>query len=64
MILHPGGDPVRSVDRITVGAGKRGPVTEALQSAFFGLFTGKTPDKWGWLEPCTESAQGKSAVGG
>lgn len=44
--------PVRSVDRITIGAGKRGPVTEALQAAFFGLFTGKTPDKWGWLEPC------------
>jgi len=47
--------PVRSVDRIEVGAGKRGPVTEALQSAFFGLFTGKTPDKWGWLEPCNDS---------
>lgn len=44
--------PVRSVDRITVGAGKRGPVTEVLQSAFFGLFNGKTTDKWGWLEPC------------
>lgn len=44
--------PVRSVDRITIGSGRRGPVTEALQSAFFGLFSGKTPDKWGWLEPC------------
>jgi len=44
--------PVRSVDWITVGSGKRGPVTEAIQSAFFGLFTGKTEDKWGWLEPC------------
>jgi branched-chain amino acid aminotransferase len=44
--------PVRSVDKITVGAGKRGPITEAIQAAFFGLFTGKTEDKWGWLEPC------------
>ena len=44
--------PVRSVDRIAVGSGKRGPVTEVLQSAFFGLFTGKTPDKHGWLERC------------
>lgn len=44
--------PVRSIDRITIGTGKRGPVTEALQAAFFGLFTGKTADKWGWLEPC------------
>jgi branched-chain amino acid aminotransferase len=42
--------PVRSVDRITVGAGRRGPVTESLQQAFFGLFSGKTPDKWGWLD--------------
>jgi branched-chain amino acid aminotransferase len=44
--------PVRSVDRITIGAGKRGPITEVIQSAFFGLFTGKTPDKHGWLELC------------
>jgi branched-chain amino acid aminotransferase len=44
--------PVRSVDRITIGAGKRGPITEVLQSAFFGLFNGKTPDKHGWLESC------------
>jgi len=42
--------PVRSVDRIKIGTGKRGPVTEALQRAFFGLFEGRTPDKWGWLE--------------
>jgi branched-chain amino acid aminotransferase len=42
--------PIRSVDRLTVGAGKRGPVTEALQNAFFGLFNGKTADKWGWLD--------------
>jgi branched-chain amino acid aminotransferase len=42
--------PIRSVDRLTVGAGKRGPITETLQNAFFGLFTGKTADKWGWLD--------------
>ena len=47
--------PVRSVDRIAIGAGKRGPITEALQAAFFGLFNGKTADKWGWLEPCDVS---------
>jgi branched-chain amino acid aminotransferase len=56
--------PVRSVDRITIGAGKRGPITEALQAAFFGLFTGKTPDKWGWLERCdTQSQPGAAAAG-
>lgn len=43
--------PVRSVDRISVGAGKRGPVTQRLQESFFGLFNGKTSDQWGWLEP-------------
>ncbi|MBP8173693.1 MAG: aminotransferase class IV, partial [Aeromonadaceae bacterium] len=43
--------PVRSVDKIQVGAGCRGPVTEKLQKAFFGLFNGETEDKWGWLTP-------------
>ena len=43
--------PVRSVDRITVGSGRRGPVAESLQNKFFGLFDGSTPDEWGWLEP-------------
>jgi branched-chain amino acid aminotransferase len=42
--------PIRSVDRLSVGSGKRGPLTETLQQAFFGLFTGKTADKWGWLD--------------
>lgn len=42
--------PVRSVDRIEVGCGSRGPITEAIQSAFFGLFDGSTPDQWGWLD--------------
>lgn len=43
--------PVRSVDRIEVGSGQRGPVTRRLQDAFFGLFNGRTADKWGWLDP-------------
>lgn len=42
--------PIRSVDRIPVGNGKRGPVTEQLQQAFFGLFNGGTEDRWGWLD--------------
>jgi len=41
--------PIRSVDQIKVGSGSRGPITEKLQSAFFGLFDGSTPDKHGWL---------------
>lgn len=43
--------PVRSVDKMQVGAGCRGPITEQLQKAFFGLFNGETADKWGWLTP-------------
>jgi branched-chain amino acid aminotransferase len=46
--------PVRSVDKIPVGEGKRGPITERLQRAFFGLFDGTTADQWGWLEPIAE----------
>ncbi|GHA62105.1 branched-chain-amino-acid transaminase [Photobacterium aphoticum] len=42
--------PVRSVDQITVGEGKRGPITQVLQDAYFGLFNGTTEDKWGWLD--------------
>ena len=42
--------PVRSVDGIEVGSGSRGPITEAVQSAFFGLFDGTTEDQWGWLD--------------
>ncbi|MGR5002293.1 branched-chain amino acid transaminase [Vibrio celticus] len=42
--------PVRSVDKITVGEGKRGPITEKVQAAYFGLFNGTTEDKWGWLD--------------
>ncbi|MGF1717259.1 branched-chain-amino-acid transaminase [Photobacterium chitinilyticum] len=43
--------PVRSVDQITVGEGKRGPITKDIQAAYFGLFNGTTEDKWGWLDP-------------
>ncbi len=42
--------PICTVDRLTVGTGRRGPVTEVLQKAFFGLFSGATPDRWGWLD--------------
>ncbi len=43
--------PVRSVDKISIGEGCRGPITTELQAAFFGLFNGTTEDKWGWLDP-------------
>ena len=43
--------PVRSFDRITVGGGKRGPITEALQERFFAILRGDHPDTHGWLTP-------------
>ena len=43
--------PIRSVDRIPVGNGKRGPMTEALQKAFFDIVEGRVDDRYGWLTP-------------
>ena len=43
--------PIREVDGKQIGAGHAGPVTRRIQELFFGLFNGKTQDKWGWLEP-------------
>ena len=41
--------PVRSVDKITIGSGRRGPVTEAIQSRFLSVINGDSPDTHGWL---------------
>ena len=43
--------PIRSIDRITVGDGRRGPVTAAIQKQFFGIITGDIPDTHHWLTP-------------
>ena len=43
--------PIRSIDRIPVGKGRRGPVAEKLQKEFFGIINGSTPDRYGWLSP-------------
>jgi branched-chain amino acid aminotransferase len=43
--------PIRSVDKIEVGKGKRGPITTALQQAFFDYINGVVPDRHGWLQP-------------
>ena len=40
--------PIRSVDRIQVGNGRRGPVTTAIQEVYMGLAEGRLPDKYGW----------------
>ena len=41
--------PLRTVDRIPVGRGRRGPVTEEIQARFLGMARGELPDTYGWL---------------
>lgn len=41
--------PIRSVDRIKVGSGSRGPITKAVQDEFFAITSGQKPDPYGWL---------------
>jgi branched-chain amino acid aminotransferase len=41
--------PVRSVDRIAVGTGKPGPITQQLQRTFMQTVHGEIPDTHGWL---------------
>jgi branched-chain amino acid aminotransferase len=43
--------PIRSVDKITVGTGKIGPVTRAIRSEFYAIANGKVEDRHGWLTP-------------
>jgi branched-chain amino acid aminotransferase len=42
--------PIKSVDRLTIGAGRRGPVTQAIQQRFFDIVRGDAPDTHGWLQ--------------
>ena len=53
--------PIRSVDKITVGKGARGPVTEALQKAFFDVIEGRVTDEFGWLTFVRETAVAAAA---
>jgi len=41
--------PIRSVDRVKIGNGARGPVTKRIQEEFFALVSGAKPDRHGWL---------------
>jgi branched-chain amino acid aminotransferase len=59
--------PIRTVDKIKIGPGRRGPIAEALQTAFFDMINGETPDRHGWLtyvypgEPLQAAAAGGAA---
>ena len=41
--------PIRSVDRITIGSGLPGPITQMIQKRFFDIVRGQEPDTHGWL---------------
>lgn len=43
--------PIRSIDKIAIGKGRRGPVTERIQREFFAYIGGEIPDRYGWLTP-------------
>src|SRR5579872_4794496 len=55
--------PVRSIDRLQIVNCRDRAATETLQNAFFGLFSGKTPDRWGWLDYVDMSAPRAAATG-
>ena len=42
--------PIKTVDKLNVGNGRRGPITEAIQQSFFDIINGRVADKHGWLE--------------
>ncbi len=43
--------PIRSIDKITIGSGKAGPISKKLQSYFFDIIEGRREDKHNWLTP-------------
>ena len=43
--------PIREVDGRAIGAGARGPVTEAIQKTFFDIVAGRRPEYQRWLFP-------------
>jgi branched-chain amino acid aminotransferase len=56
--------PIRSVDRIAVGTGKRGPITAQVQEMFFGITDGRLPDRHGWLTRVRGGAHADEPAGG
>lgn len=51
--------PIRSVDKIQIGAGRRGAVTKQLQDRFFSVIRGEAPDTHNWLTPVGSAVAAK-----
>src|SRR6185503_13695038 len=56
--------PIRSVDRIKVGSGGRGEITERIQRAFFEITKGERPAPGPWLTYVNEQAVAQPILGG
>ena len=56
--------PIRSVDHIKVGSGKRGPITKAIQEEFFAIIDARrpAPNNAEWLTFVSEAGEKKTAV--
>jgi branched-chain amino acid aminotransferase len=54
--------PIRSIDKIQIGNGRRGPATERIQREFFGIISGEKPDRHGWLTPVYAEEHESEAV--
>jgi branched-chain amino acid aminotransferase len=52
--------PIKSVDKLKIGRGRRGPVTEAIQQKFFQIVKGEIPDRYGWLQPVEQPQPARS----
>ncbi len=51
--------PIRSLDKISIGSGRRGPITEKLQTRYLDVVHGREQDRWGWrtaVEPIHQQA--------
>ncbi len=55
--------PIRSVDKIQIGTGRRGPLTKRLQDAFFDVVTGRVADTRGWLTFVPRAAEAVASAG-
>lgn len=51
--------PIRSIDRIPIGSGRRGPITERIQKHFFDYVGGKVEDRYSWLTAVPVAAEKK-----
>src|ERR1700683_1556062 len=53
--------PIRSVDRIKIGIGSRGPLTKRVQDEFFALTGGGQPERHQWVSPGNVSPAARGA---